>query len=62
MKLKYAAIAVVLTFMALNSSAQVYQPAYPGYWPPTYSSMFALGDTWYRTGLHNLIETSTDEG
>ncbi|MFZ1731405.1 MAG: hypothetical protein WAV84_14860, partial [Bacteroidota bacterium] len=41
---------------------QVYQPAYPGYWPPTYSSMFALGDTWYRTGLHNLIETSTDEG
>ena len=58
-------VAIPLLFAVLlptDTRAQVYEPSYPGDWPPTYSAMFVLGDTWYRTGLHHVLETSTDRG
>jgi photosystem II stability/assembly factor-like uncharacterized protein len=55
-------ISLLLFILASPLVSQVYDPVYPGYWPKTYSGMFALGEHWYRTGLHNLIEVSTDKG
>ncbi|MBN1449198.1 MAG: hypothetical protein JXA28_14825 [Bacteroidetes bacterium] len=58
-------IVTVLALLITGTTAlraQPYEPVYPGYWPKTWSAMFALGDTWYRTGLHHLIECSTDQG
>jgi photosystem II stability/assembly factor-like uncharacterized protein len=58
---KYFTI-MLLLLIQLPLASQVYEPVYPGYWPKTYSGMFAMGEHWYRTGLHNLIEVSTDKG
>ncbi len=55
-------ISLLLFILASPLASQVYEPVYPGYWPKTYSGMFDLGEYWYRTGLHNLIEVSTDKG
>ncbi|MBE0645711.1 MAG: T9SS type A sorting domain-containing protein [Bacteroidetes bacterium] len=63
MKLKYAAIAVVLTLMALNSSAQVVEQTYPEFPANEVTDMLRWnGDTLFATACNWSLLRSTDAG